>query len=25
MAQDHRFFDPDLLEIFFKMQGWRKH
>ena len=25
MAEDHRFFDPDLLEIFFKMQGGKKH
>ena len=25
MAQKHRFFDPQLLEIFLKMQGVRKH
>jgi putative two-component system response regulator len=25
MAQDHVFFDPELLEIFFRMQGAKKH
>lgn len=25
MSQEHRYFDPQLLEIFFKMQGGRKH